>query len=194
MNYDDQYYFEMRSGSDNYPLLNWAKNNFDATEFDRLEPIEVDVLLNLTIGPPEPEHPEFVDFHKLPEPVYHKRIRDVLEKMDIKGIQLFEAQIWEGEIAHPDYYIMNVFNVISCMHRDRSKYEEEGMSTFIDKLSLDEEVLDKIPEDERLIFIIEEDYGKYLFHQRVVDAIMAINPKGIRFTRVDQWGIGSAFD
>jgi len=90
MNYDEQYYFGMRSGSDSYPLLTWDKNNYDTIEFHSLEPIEVYVLLNLTIGSPKPDHPEFVDFHKLPMPVFHKRIRDVLEKMNIKGIQLFE--------------------------------------------------------------------------------------------------------
>lgn len=194
MNYDNQYYMEMASGNDNYPLLDWNEDNYDTTEFDRLEPIEVDVLLNLTVGPPEPDHPEFVDYHSQPDPVFHKRIYDVLEKMNIKGIQLFEAQIWEGDITHPDYYIMNVFNVISCLHRDRSKYKEDDGDFFIDKLSLDEKVLDKIPENERLICRLRENRGIILWHKKIVESIMAINPKGIRFTRVDQWSIGSAFD
>ena len=72
MKYDQQYFKAMRSGSDNYPLLTWDDDliKYDYTEFDRCEPIEVYEMLHLKLGRPVPDHPEMVDFHKLPEPVF----------------------------------------------------------------------------------------------------------------------------
>ncbi|NOZ53025.1 MAG: hypothetical protein GXP08_07760 [Gammaproteobacteria bacterium] len=196
MTYDQQYFKAMRSGSDNYPLLEWDDDliEYDYSEFSRCEPIEVYDMLHLMVGPPVPDHPELVDFHKLPEPVFSKRLKNILHGLDINGIQLFEAQVRHGETVYPDYYLMNVYHEIACLDKVRSKYDYEEEMYFIDKLALDEAVLDTIPEKHRLIFVLKEDCQHILYHQNVVDAIMAANPKGIGFARVDGWHVGSAFD
>jgi len=198
MKYDQQYFKAMRAGSDNYPLLEWDDdfNEYDDTEFDRCEPIEVYDMLHLMVGPPVPDHPEMVDFHKLPEPVFAKRLKDILHGLAINGIQLFEAQVRHGEAVHPDYYIMNAYHEIACLDKKRSEYTQSrsGLQYFVDKLALDDAVLDSIPEKHRLIFVLEEKHSLILYHQTVVDAIMAANPKGIGFARVDGWHVGSAFD
>jgi len=198
MKYDQQYFKAMRSGSDNYPLLEWDDDliKYDYSEFSRCDPIEVYEMLYFMVGPPVPDHPEMVDFHKLPEPVFSKRLKDLLHSLDINGIQLFEAQVRHGKTVYPDYYIMNAYHMIACLDKNRSEYtkSKSGLLYFIDNLTLDEAVLDTIPEKHRLIFVLEEDCQHILYHQKVVDAILAANPKGISFARVDGWSVGSAFD
>jgi len=198
MKYDQQYFKAMRSGSDNYPLLEWDDdfNEYDDTEFDGREPIEVYDMLHFKFGNPVPHHPEMVDYHELPEPVFSKPLKDILHGLDINGIQLFEAQVRHGKTVYPDYYIMNVYHNIACLDKNRSEYTQSksGLLYFIDKLVLDDTVLDAIPEKHRLIFGLTEDCQHILYHQKIVDAILAANPKGISFARVDGWSVGSAFD
>ena len=65
---------------------------------------------------------------------------------------------------------------------------------MVESFSLDENVLDDIELKYRLVFKLEESTDIEIYHQSVVDKIMATNPKGVRFLRVDQWTIDSAFD
>jgi len=201
MKYDQQYFIAMSAGSENYPLLTWDDDliKYDYTEFSRREPIEVYDMLYLKLGRPIPHHPEMVDFHELPEPVFVKPLKNILHDLDINGIQLFEAQVRHGKTVYPDYYIMNVYHNIACLDKTRSKYDhkkyDDGVEFyFIDNLALDEAVLDTIPEKHRLIFGLTEDCQHILYHQKIVDAILAAKPKGISFARVDGWSVGSAFD
>jgi hypothetical protein len=62
-----------------------------------------------------------------------------------------------------------------------------GGSYSIDRFTLDKEVLGKIPLEERLIFRLEEDETMKLYHKSIVDAIMAVNPTGVQFTKVEDW-------
>jgi len=196
MKYDQQYFKVMRSGSDNYPLLTWDDDliEYEYGEFGRYDPIEVYDMLYLKLGRPIPDHPEMVDFHKLPYHVFSKCLKAILHDLDINGIQLFEAQVRHDKTVYPDYYIMNAYHEIACLDKVRSKYEYEEELYFIDKLVLDDAVLDTIPEKHRLIFVLEEKHSMILYHQKIVDAIMAAKPKGISFARVDGWSVGSAFD
>ncbi|MEL6117973.1 hypothetical protein P0Y67_22530, partial [Photobacterium sp. SP02] len=61
------------------------------------------------------------------------------------------------------------------------------------KLSLDEEVLDQVPLEKRLVFRLRED-PTFLFHESVVAALRAADLSGLDFRRVDSWSIGSAFE
>jgi len=198
MKYDQQYYLAL---SGEYAMFEWDDDliEYDYSEFSRCEPIEVYDMLYFELGNPVPDNPELVDFHELPEPVFSKRLKDILHSLDINGIQLFEAQVRHGKTVYPDYYIMNAYHEIACLDKVRSKYEHKKYDDdlelyFIDNLALDDAVLDAIPEKHRLIFVLEEKHSMILYHQKIVDALLVAKPKGISFARVDGWSVGSAFD
>ena len=60
---------------------------------------------------------------------------------------------------------------------------------MIRSFRLDNDRLREIPLNERLIFILEEDCGKMLYHKSVAEAIMAVNPTGVNFTKVEDWSL-----
>ncbi|MCG2839328.1 hypothetical protein L6J37_21095 [Photobacterium sp. WH77] len=90
---------------------------------------------------------------------------------------------------------MHIWNHHKAIHHGRSKID----GTYVDDdftlevLSLDENVLDKIPLEKRLVFTLEEK-PKFLFHETVVQALREVNLTGLSFQRVDEWSIGSAFE
>ena len=65
---------------------------------------------------------------------------------------------------------------------------------FIDSLSLDENILDEIPEEERMIFGLKEKAAMILYHEKIVKALEAAEVTGVRFVKVKDWNVGSAFD
>ncbi|MDR2870589.1 MAG: hypothetical protein LBV04_09070 [Deferribacteraceae bacterium] len=69
----------------------------------------------------------------------------------------------------------------------------DGEIRSITKLILDKEILSNIPLEKRLIFSLQEDCSKYIYHKSMVDAIMATNPEGIIFTPIEEWHEGIQF-
>ena len=64
----------------------------------------------------------------------------------------------------------------------------------IDALVLDERVLQDIPLERRLVFVLAESTSTYVFHHSVVEHVLAPKPEGLRFIRVDRWNDASGFD
>ena len=56
------------------------------------------------------------------------------------------------------------------------------------------QVLDKIEEDKRIIMLLDEKAHMVLFHEKVVKALEAAEITGVRFVKVKDWNVGSAFD
>ena len=134
------------------------------------------------------------DFHSSPKPVFIQRAKEIIEQFSLIGNQFFPVTITHKDSEFKDYFILNCHNEVMAMHRERSKFQEEGLMYFIDSLSLDESVLDKIPEEERMIFVLEEKASMILYHEKIVKALEAANITGVRFKKVKSWNIGSAFD
>jgi RPA family protein len=67
------------------------------------------------------------------------------------------------------------------------------MIETIDKMVLDTKILSKIPLESRRIFRLGELYTQELYHESVVEKIMAVDPTGIRFVRVEDYHTGAAF-
>jgi hypothetical protein len=69
-----------------------------------------------------------------------------------------------------------------------------GDVVWIRKIVLSPEKLSKVPLEQRLFFRMKEDYPTHLVHKSIVDKIMAVNPKGLKFTPVEKWKQGMQFD
>jgi hypothetical protein len=183
----ENYFVLERENIDNYPLL-----VFDNGDEDRLfkigKPISVPSPVQLSIGKPKPKKPVLVDYHKTPIPVFSPRIADVLVPMHISEIQLIPAELNTGGAKHP-YHVLHIMNKIACIDFDASelKWISPKFIGEILKLVLDIKTLNEIPLEKRMIFKIEGYSSAYLFEESVKNAIMSVNPVGLRFFHTDEW-------
>ncbi|WP_447077846.1 hypothetical protein [Shewanella algae] len=85
---------------------------------------------------------------------------------------------------------MGFYKELDCLDRDNSSietfdFDDDDELLEVKKFSLDGRVLEKIAENERLIFKIANCSKSYLFfHQKVVDFIVQRKLSGVRFIKV----------
>ncbi len=137
--------------------------------------------------------PILYDFYTAsPYPVISTKIKEIMElfcdvhKQEVQFVKAtvsYKEQIWE------DYWFLHVMFWLPCLDREKSVYDtyEDGMIVDFDKLVLDESRIKPRFGDPPLIFRLEEKPGVYLFHEKVVDAVMKVNPTGIKFYPVEEW-------
>ena len=143
--------------------------------------------MEFVFSEPIPSKPVIGDYFAQPESVISKKIVDILEPMKIKGIQLIPATVKsnKGDIYEDFFYVY--IHYIEAMDKEKTTYElDYGMYSF-DSFLLDEKILRNIPLEERLIFKMVEDRTIMLYHCSIVNAIMATNPEGVKFTKVEDW-------
>jgi hypothetical protein len=187
------YFVITRAGSNRHPLLDWDE---DGGRFYRSESVAVAEPIKLRLGAPVPPAPEMVDYHSLPKPVVSSRVRDVLEPLHLRGVQLIPAdvRVKVGDIRR--YWLVHAYRRIACVDRQQSLLdvdEDDGDVLGIQKLVLDEKALEQLPEEERLIFRLDESPSLHLFHQTVVSAVLALQPEGLQFIPVANWSDSAGF-
>jgi hypothetical protein len=136
-----------------------------------------------------------VDYHSLPRPVVSQRIRDVLAALPLVGVQLVPADVRvRGEDVRR-YYLVHVYQRIAAIDRERSVLDvsEDGDVLGIQRLVLDMEKIAQVPREERLVFRLMESTSVHLFHESVVNAVLALKPEGVRFTPANEWGDAVGF-
>ena len=193
--FDKEYYIVDSTNNNNYPLLTVTKGGIYQRKkiyVENPEPMEY------RLGSPVPKQPKMVDYHSTPCSVVSQKIHDVLEKLNINGLQMISAIITgKDSELYENYWFLNIYNKLAVLDKEKSKYKWDDfleVANPIEKLVLSEELLNDIPLEERLIFRLEENTTFEIFHKSVVDAIMETNPEGILFTSVADWSIGTAFD
>jgi hypothetical protein len=201
MTINTEYFIVERENNNNHPLLEWAGTTFQgplARSARDSRPVQFTEPIQLKLGAPIPPMPEMVDYHSLPEPIIGQKIKDVLEPLNIEGIQFIPAKVDTRDkgLGVFDYWYLHVYNRITCMDKEKSvcSYSPSGRITDIKKLVLADYELKHLPLEERLIFVLKEYTSVYLFHESIKDKIMSDNPVGIRFFRVDKWGSSAAFE
>ncbi len=192
----DEYYIIERENNDKQPLFSWDEKSGD---FGLGKPVEYKAPVKLRLGEPVPQTPEWVDYHKLPKPVISKRLFDVLAPLDIYGIQLVPAVVRNPKDPFSeiyDYWFVHIWNRISCLDKEKSELElyDDGDIFGIDKLVLDEKTLAMFELRKRLIFELAENTSTIIIHQSIKEAIMSVNPKGIRFFKASEWNSDITFD
>ncbi|GHU05796.1 hypothetical protein FACS1894158_09870 [Betaproteobacteria bacterium] len=191
------YYLIYATGTPNSPAVIFD----DETDEDEVmveEPIDIE-LITMKFWEPYPKNPVMVDFHDNGvRGVLSKKIYETLSPMKIKGIQLIPATIFDpkNKNTYNDYYFLHIHNYLNCLDMNKAvcRISTVGTVRNIEKMVLDEKVLSKIPLEERLVFRLGELFTEQLFHKSIVDAIMAVNPQGLRFVKVEDFNSGSAFD
>ncbi len=190
----DEYYI-IESNQDSC-IFSWDQKS---GSFGLGRPVIVTEPIKVRVGDPIPSNLKLVDFHEMPEPVLSQRIVDVLMPMDIYGVQLVPAKVRTPQAPSDevqDYWFMHIWNRIHCLDIDNSKLEfsRSGRIIFgIDKLVLNEDVLESFELQNRKIFVLGESSSVLLVHKSIKDAIMSVNPVGCRFFKATEWNSDSSF-
>jgi len=190
-NNNELYYIPVRSDIPDAPLLSYGENN---PNLSLAAFLEVSQPLNLILSDPEPPRPNMVDYHSLPNSsVFSTKIKDVLEAMNIFGIQLLPARIKISKSNFVDYWYIHIFNrIANCLDMENSVYrfwEKKGIITNMSKILLDNDKIKKIPLEERLVFKLTEYKFKEIYHESVVEKIMQVSPEGVEFWTLADWDI-----
>ncbi|MFL7033873.1 imm11 family protein [Vibrio lentus] len=137
----------------------------------------------------------------VPNFVVTNKLKELLEG-GLYGSQFFPAIIQdEQNNAVEGVWALNTFDDLDCVDLKRSQFympgdgskEIDGFSIKpdMDNYRLREDVLDAIPENERLIFQLgNTSRGKIFFHQKVVDIFKKHDVKGIKFFKVSEFEYG----
>lgn len=191
---NDDYYVVTRARSQEHPLLAWAES---AMAFRKGLEVDVSMPVRLRLGAPVPRYPRMVDFHSLPAPVVSQRLADVLRAVPLPGVQLIPADVEVEEGDTRRYWLVHMWRRLACVDRARSSvtlYPSGDGILDIERLVLDEAVLQEMPLEERLVFRVRE-VVLHLVHRTVVERVLALTPppEGIRFVPVPEWSDGRAF-
>ncbi|QXX08010.1 hypothetical protein KW548_08035 [Vibrio neptunius] len=137
----------------------------------------------------------------VPNFVVTNKLKELLED-GLYGSQFFPAIIQdENNNAVEGLWALNTFDDLDCIDLKRSQFymPSDGSKDIdgfaikpdMDNYRLREDVLDAIPENERLIFQLgNTSRGKIFFHQKVVDIFKRYDVKGIKFFKVSEFEYG----
>ncbi|UIP26718.1 hypothetical protein [Photobacterium sp. TLY01] len=198
MKYDSEYYTLGESGDSTSYMLNQIEGSDDGLErLMSLFPIHRKVLGPGRVGISEGNRAKFqpCDYHETAEQLVSEKFRQVLAPFHLPGVDFYQTNIVNGDKIWSEHYYMHIWNHHQAIHKKRSEISGTyvGDRFTLLKLSLDEEVLDQVPLEKRLVFRLRED-PTFLFHESVVAALSAADLSGLGFRRVDSWSIGSAFE
>jgi len=185
-------YFVLDSDDNsNYPPL----NKFDhettmATHMDELIPDGFTCIFEVDLDYSDaPKVPQMVDYHTAPKPVVSKKIKDVLEPLNLKGVQLVPAEIRWKDKVYKDYFYMHVIVYHQCADKENSDIlfsKIDGRIRRIKKFVLNPKLTD-IPLEDRLLFRCQEHSSYYFIEESLKNKIMAADPKGIVFIPAEEW-------
>lgn len=186
MDYNKEYYIIGRKNIASAPLFDWAQLSFD---FYKGTPVEIKEPIKLRLGSPKPKNPKKMDYHSLPKPVLSEKLKNLLETLKIKGIQLLPAKVEVTKDEYWDYWFLHIYNKFECIDTQKSSclINKRERIISMDTIVLDNKKIEKIPLKDRLIFIPKE-YGSYeIFHESIVEKIDSLEPTGLTWTNLLDW-------
>ena len=197
--YNEEYFYVKKTG-DNYPMLAYAAGGGNYAEIDNAEPLDITEKRIVCYTAPIPAKPQLADLHFLAQhaPVISERLKNVLESLNLKDIQFLPAIIRDNRHnEHEGFYIVHVYNEIKCLDKENSEWKQsrydKERAKDVEKLVLNNEVLEQIPLEERLVFALWENSTYVLYHQSVVEKMLEIAPTGLTIYRLSKYDSGLPF-
>ena len=188
------YYLIERDNKFMSPLLmeNDEVNSDGVAFLRRLQRVEDGTIIHLVFNPPIPQKPDMTDYLWLGYgAVFSQKLYDVLKNIEIKDFQLVPAIIKDPKgNEYSDYWIAGVYREFAFLDPDKSEIDEiepNGRWSGIEKMVINEEEMAKVPLEERLIYKSKESGAYNFYHKSIVDAIMSVNPTGVKFISVEDW-------
>jgi hypothetical protein len=173
MDKDFEYYVMRRKGDQAYPLIRVVNEDSEIMELEFNGSVRNPVMADFLSGP--------LDFVR-------KRIADVMQSLNMEGVRFIPTKLTfpKGEITE-DYICINVEdNTYEAMDKEKSDFEYDCGSYWINKIVLDREILKDIPLNKRLGFRLREKPGYPLYHKSVIEAIAALEPTGVYFENIEE--------
>ena len=209
-NYNEEYYIVLNDYRDDTLYVNALRKSADRDfEFERLIPGQEPLFFHNRYK--EEDIKNGVK-HQLPSilfnapiPIVNNQIHDRLKFFDFDGMQLYPAiYIDDDGHYHENYWCMNFWEELDCIDRENSVLSERSQRELIedpttDDLAVDQyylsaEVLDQVPEQDRLIFKIGgDDKGYVLVHQKIADIFKEENAMGVKLYKVSEYRKGMQF-
>ncbi|AXB34563.1 hypothetical protein DSB67_24880 [Vibrio campbellii] len=197
MKYDKQYYSLCESGHAGFHMLGQAEDSDEGLEHlmaQRSLKREVKGLGKVEVCEGNKKSFSPCDYHEIAEQMVSDKFRQVLLPFELPGGDFYPTEVTNGDKVWSNYFMMHIWNNYRAIHQGRSVIDGTYVDDdfFLEALSLDETLLDKVPLEEWLVFRLQEK-PQFLFHETVVNALKAANLTGVGFIRVDQWGPSAMF-
>ena len=198
MKYDSQYYLLGEDADSGRYMINKTRQSDKGLRLLRQRSVRRNVVgkghTTVVMGDKSQFSP--CDYHEvLPAGLISDKFKIVLEGFNLPGVDFYEADIENNGKIWDERHLVHIWQNYPALHQGRSKIK----GTYVDNdfilksMSLDENLLDKVPLEDRLVFRLNEK-PEYLYHESVVAAIKAAGLTGVRFIKVSSWGVGSAFE
>lgn len=122
-----------------------------------------------------------------------EEIKSYLGQFKIASMQHYPAIVIDDDNNwHDTYWYLNIYEDLDCWDRSKSIFkpdlnpiDEDMAYAKVKKYSLDEDILDAIPEEQRLIFRMDGATKAYVFmHKKIVKHFLENAYTGIRFFKV----------
>ena len=118
-------------------------------------------------------------------------------KRHIDDDSIYQGKLYPSVIIddkghyHDEFWFFNIYgslNALDCENSEIQDYNPDARRHSVAKYKLKEELLDKIPEDQRLIFMMPNTKTKITFvHQKIVDVFEKLKVDNIRFHKLSEW-------
>jgi len=133
----------------------------------------------------------------MPSIVIHKDLTTQIDERSIFGGKYFPAVYVDesGEYLE-NYYLLNIFNKLDCWCRANSEYEQQEPddTPHVIKYKLDQNTLEKIDENERLIFKMGGvDLPKIFVHRKIIAILKEAQVRGFKAIKVADYELGMEF-
>ncbi len=191
--FDDEYYVMNVDGADNHPMLAWGSVDYDL--FLEAEPIEEGALelpMQIVFDEPYPKQYKMPDFLMLSgQFAASEKFKSFFEEHKVSGIQFFPVEITDNKKKLiTGYYAIHVWKQLPAI--DKDNYEGSPVDRFgcidpLERFSLDAELLNNIPVEERTVFLLEEDSSQIIVHRSIVEAMQAAGLTGMRLWKISEW-------
>lgn len=187
-NYNEEY-FLLRSRGSNIPILEYTGNKqiTNSQLAYSKEAISVDEIIPLKYSRPFINNAQLADINFISFNIaISEKLMEHLNKIKLKNVQFIPAIIKDySDEIHEGYYIIHVHNLIKCADLEQSIWIPSSRNPnrvlSFENLVLDNEALEKVPLEDRLVIALKEKNLYHIYHRSVVDHILQIRPTGVAF-------------
>lgn len=198
-NYMEEYYYMVPTGI-NSPLLDFVDSMTDSFMLYKKEALDENYLIRFRLGEPIPRNPKMGDAHNNAQHlVISDKLKETMQTLQLRNVQYLPASIenFKNAKLYENYWALHIYNLINCLDKEKSEFDTFGDTNdivSIDELVFDNEILDKIPLEERLVFALGEKRLYMFFHASVVEKLVALQPQGVVFCSLAKWSDGFPFE
>lgn len=130
--------------------------------------------------------------------IINDEIRNQIDDDAIYMGQFYPAVIVDDNgTYHENFWFINIYqelDVLDCENSEIKRYNPENDDHKVLKYKLKKDVLDNIPEDHRLIFIMPNTNIRTTFvHKKIVDIFERLGVDNIQFHKMSEWYPGKQF-